>query len=94
MKVANGQKWKHVPSGDERTVIDIVPYYVAAGCRAESDVEEHRRGVNVARLARVRETDGWIARDCRDSSDMILNARGEPKFAVEWGPVAPIFGGS
>lgn len=86
MKVEQGQNWRHIPSGDERVVLDVVPYFVAAGCRAEGEVEQHWRGVQVARMARVRESDGWIARDRRDSSDMILNASGSPTAWREWEP--------
>lgn len=40
MKVAAGQVWKHVPSGDVRTVVDVVPYYgrMVRDCRDSSGV--------------------------------------------------------
>ncbi len=84
MKVEIGQTWKHRPSGDVRTVLDIVPYYVAAGLRSELEVDPDRRLLKVARLARVREPDGWVARDRRDSSDMEVCPDGRPRFESDW----------
>ena len=78
-----GQKWRHVPSGDERYVHDIVSWEVAAGGpRGHYEVDY---GItHVARMVRVRESDGFIARDRRDSSDMVLDENGGPRYRQDW----------
>lgn len=84
MRVGPGSRWRHVASGDERTVIDVVPYCEAAQITQKAAADEGHGETLVARLARVRASDGWIARDCRDSSDMLLTPDGSPRSPTEW----------
>lgn len=84
MKVLIGQKWRHLPSGDERFVQDIVPWEVAAGA-PPGEYERQHGFTHVARM--VQRRDGLVGRDRRDSSDMVLR-EGAPAHPTSWELVA------
>lgn len=78
MKVAAGQRWKHVHSGDERTVVAIVTYREASGGYEPTGWLAECGVTHVAIMIR---DDG--RRDRRDSSDMLL-IDGEPYSPRSW----------
>jgi hypothetical protein len=73
VKVEKGQIWRHVRSGDVRTVLAIVPYRERA-LVPPSEIETQMGITHIAVMS---------LRDRRDSSDMVLT-RGEPTYASSW----------
>lgn len=72
-RVARGQRWRHKPSGDERTVIAVVTYRERTGF--DPTEMERRSGItHIAIMSLV---------DTRDSSDMKL-VDGRPAFPGDW----------
>lgn len=75
--VAAGQKWIHIPSGDERIVYAVCTYRERAAC----DPTERERMMGVTHIAVMTSNPN----DRRDSSDMeLIGTSMMPAFPSTW----------